>query len=130
ELFVEKTSVALGSNSDYFRYGLEGKRFFLWKDPKQVTVLREQYQWVNGPFIPFYELSQMGGRETLRGYGQGRFADRGSLVINVEHRYTFASVNVMGIQTKFEAAPFFDLGTVVPTVDEIQRKNLRPVYGC
>src|SRR5262249_31772016 len=39
EFFAQKTSVNLGSDADFFRYGLEGKRFFLWKDPNQVTVI-------------------------------------------------------------------------------------------
>src|SRR5262249_38484948 len=64
ELFTEKTSRALGSDADFFRYGLDGERFFVW-NPKQITVIHSQYQKVNGPLIPFYELSQLGGRETL-----------------------------------------------------------------
>jgi len=92
EFFGEKTSEALGSDSDFIRYGLEGKRFFLWKDPNQVTVVRGLFQQVNGRFIPFYELSHLGGRDTLRGFGDGRFNDRGALVFSVEHRFTFASL--------------------------------------
>jgi len=129
ELFTETTSPELGSDSDYIRYGLDGKRFFLWKDPKQVTVLHGLYEWANGPFIPFYELPSLGGRDTLRGYGEGRFADRGRLVANVEHRYTFSSLNLMGIQTNFEIAPFFDIGSVFPTASQIERRYFRPVYG-
>lgn len=130
EFYAEKTNVALGSRADYVRYGLEGKRFFLWKNPKQLTVLHGLYEWCNGPRIPFYELPRVGGRATLRGYGDGRFVDRGRLVMNVEQRMTFASLALMGIQTNFEIAPFFDLGTVFPAWPEIQRKNLRPVYGA
>lgn len=131
ELFVEKTSLAFGSDSDFIRYGLDGKRFFLWKNhPKQVTVLHGLYEWANGPFIPFYELPSLGGRDTLRAYGDGRLADRGRFVVNVEQRYTFSSLNLMGIQTNFEVAPFFDIGSVFPTLPEVQRKNFRPVYGA
>jgi outer membrane protein assembly factor BamA len=129
ELFVEKTSVALGSDSDYIRYGLEGKRFFLWGNPNHVTVVHGLYEWVNGPNIPFYELPSLGGRETLRGYGEGRLADRGRMVLNLEHRITFASLTMMGIQSNFEFAPFFDIGSVFPTLPEVQSKNFRPVYG-
>jgi len=129
EFFGEKTSQALGSDSDYFRYGLEGKRFFVWNDPNQVTVVRGLYELVNGPYIPFYELSQLGGRDTLRGYGEGRFADHGSLVVNVEHRYTFASLDLMNVQTHFEVAPFCDVGSVFQNLDNAQLKYFRPVYG-
>ena len=85
---------------------------------------------MNGPVIPFYELSQLGGRDSLRGYGDGRFADRGSLVFNLEHRYTFASVNLMNIQTNFEVAPFMDLGSVFPDIQDVKMKYFRPVYGA
>jgi outer membrane protein assembly factor BamA len=129
ELFLEKTSVGAGSDSDFLRYGLEGKRFFLWDNPNHVTVLHGLYEWANGPNIPFYELPTLGGRDTLRGFGEGRFVDRGRIVMNVEHRMTVASLNMMGIQSNFEVAPFFDLGSVFPTIDEAQRKNFLPVYG-
>lgn len=129
ELFVEKTTQALGSDSDYFRYGLEGKRLFPWTG-KHITAVRAVYEKVNGSFIPFYELPAVGGRNTLRAYGDGRFVDRGRLVANIEHRIIFSQLSLMGIQTNFEASPFFDLGTVFPNISEIQRKNLRPAYGA
>ena len=129
ELFVEKTSLAAGSDSDFIRYGLEGKRFFLWNNPKHVTVLHGLYEWANGANIPYYELPSLGGRETLRAYGEGRLVDRGRVVLNLEHRITVATLTMMGIQSNFELAPFFDIGSVFPTLPEIQRKNFRPVYG-
>ena len=129
EFFFEKTSLALGSNSDFFHYGLEGKRFFPWNNPRHVTVVHGLYEWANGTKIPFYELPSAGGRETLRGYGDGRFADRGRLIFNLEHRITFASLALMGIETQFQLAPFFDLGSVFSTLPEARRKDFRPVYG-
>ncbi len=129
ELFVEKTSQATASDADYIRYGLEGKRFFLWKNPKYVTVVHGIYEWANGSNIPFYELPSLGGRDTLRGYGDGRLVDRGRMVLNVEHRITFASLTMMGIQSNFEFAPFFDIGSVFPTLPQVARQNFRPVYG-
>jgi len=129
ELFFEKASQALDSNSDYIRYGMEGKRFFLWKNPKEVTVVHGLYEWANGSNIPFYELPKLGGRDNLRGYGDGRFVDRGRIVLNVEHRITFASLSMMGIQSNFEIAPFFDIGSVFPTLPQIHRNDFRPVYG-
>lgn len=129
EIFVEKTSQGLGSDSDFVRYGMEGKRFVLWQNPKYVTVIHALYEKVNGAFIPFYELPSLGGRDTLRGYGDGRFVDRGRLVMNVEHRITFATLDMMGIRTNFELAPFADLGSVFSDIQSIERKNFRPVYG-
>jgi hypothetical protein len=129
EFFVEKTGADLGSDADFLRYGMEGKRFFLWQNPKYVTVVHGLYEKANGSNIPFYELPSLGGRDTLRGYGDGRFADRGRLVFNVEHRITITSMEMMGIRTNFEVAPFFDLGSVFPDIQDIKSKDFRPVYG-
>jgi len=129
EFFVEKTNVDLGSDSDYLRYGMEGKRFFLWQNPNHVTVVHGLYEKANGPNIPFYELPSLGGRDSLRGYGEGRFADRGRLVFNVEHRITMTTLDMMGIKTNFEVAPFFDLGSVFPDIQDIKSKNFQPVVG-
>jgi hypothetical protein len=129
EFTVEKTNQPTGSDSDYLRYGLDGKRFFLWNNPNHVTVIHALYDKVNGENIPFYEMPSLGGRDTLRGYGDGRFIDRGRLVFNVEHRITFVSMEMMGIKTNFEVAPFFDLGSVFPDIQDIKSKDFRPVYG-
>ena len=129
EFFMEKTDQDVGSDADYTRYGFDGKRFFLWDNPRYVTVVHGRYEKANGENIPFYELPSLGGRDSLRGYGEGRFIDRGSMVFNVEHRITFASLQMMGIQTHFELAPFFDIGSVFPDVQDVKSKNFRPVYG-
>jgi hypothetical protein len=129
EFFLEKTDHDLGSDSDFLRYGMEGKHFFLWENPNYVTVVHSLYEKANGSNIPFYELPSLGGRDTLRGYGDGRFADKGRLVFNVEHRMTVYTMEMMGIRSNFELAPFFDLGSVFPDIQDIKMKNFRPVYG-
>ncbi len=131
EFFTESTINDLGSHSDFVRYGLEGKRLFPWAHhPKETTVIHGLYEWANGSNIPFYELPSIGGRDTLRGFGEGRFIDRGRVVLNIEQRHTFATLAMMGIQTNFEIAPFFDLGSVFPTAPQIERRNFLPVYGA
>jgi outer membrane protein assembly factor BamA len=128
EIFFEKTARGWGSDSNFIRYGLEGKQFFPWKNGN-VTAIRGLYNWVNGPHIPFYELETLGGRETLRGYGEGRFNDKGRMLLNIEHRVKLTSIALMGVQTRFEVGPFFDLGTVFPNWTAIRRRDFRPVYG-
>jgi len=129
EIFVEKTDGVFGSDSDFVRYGLEGKSFFLWKNPKYVTVVHGLFEKANGSNIPFYELPSLGGRNSLRGYGEGRFIDRGRLVFNVEHRITLTTMEMMGIKTNFEVAPFFDVGSVFPDIQDVKSKYFRPVAG-
>jgi len=129
ELFFEKASRIMGSDVDYIRYGADGKRFINWSNPKNITVIHGNYDWANGRFVPFYESPSLGGRNSLRGFGERRFVDSGSLVFNIEHRYIFSSLSLMGIQTNFEVAPFFDIGTVFPRLADMQRQDFRPVYG-
>jgi hypothetical protein len=129
EIFFEKTSQGWGSESDFIRYGLEGKRFIPWNGGKQITALHGLFDQANGPDIPFYEQAMLGGRETLRGYGEGRFYDRGRIVINVEQRIEITSLALMGVVTRFEAGPFIDVGTVFPRLGDAQWKHVRPVFG-
>ena len=82
-----------------------------------------------GRISPFTNCPAWAGGTRLRGFGDGRFVDRGRLVFNVEHRITLASMEMMGIQANFEVAPFFDLGSVFPDIQDIKSKNFRPVCG-
>ncbi len=130
EFFLEKTNSALGSDSDFFRYGGEGKRFFPWSHPDHVTVIHGLFERVDAHQIPFYELPSLGGRETLRAYGDGRMADNSRLLFNIEHRITLTSLSMMGVQTKFEVAPFFDVGAVSSKFSVVRRRDFRTVYGA
>ena len=69
----------------------------------------------SGNQIPFYELAELGGRETLRGFERGRFHDQGSLLGSVEYRYP--------IQPRLMDAVFFaDVGRVFADLgkDEVE----------
>jgi hypothetical protein len=129
EIWFENPSPVFNSDAEFIKYGILGERFFRWPNPRQLTVVHGLYEWANGSNIPFYERPSIGGQKTLRGFGDGRFTDRGRLVLNLEQRMTVASLALMGIQANFELAPFFDLGTVFPTLPQIQRKYFYPVYG-
>jgi hypothetical protein len=129
EIYFEKTSRGWGSDSNFQRYGLEGKRFIPWMGGKQITAIHGLFEQVNGPNIPFYELAMLGGRESLRGYGEGRFYDRGRILFNIEQRIELSSLALMGVVTRFEVGPFIDLGTVFPRLGDARWDNLRPVFG-
>ena len=79
---------------------IDGARFDFWKvsaDIKQyvhlfhkrVLVLRLSGE-VTEPFsnknIPFYYLSSLGRRRTIRGYNRGRFKDRDAVILSGEYR--------------------------------------------
>jgi len=72
---------ALGSDASVLRYSLEGR--FLWPlfENRVVTAAHGLVEWVDGSELPFFELSALGGAETLRGFGAGRFLDKGCLLL-------------------------------------------------
>ena len=60
--------------------------------------------------IPFYYLSELGRRETIRGFKRGRFRDRDMLLASVEYRYPIRKTSTNGIDFLF----FADAGQVSP----------------
>lgn len=129
--FAAKTTRAWGSDADYFRYGFEAKKYAPWPGrPRQTTVVHALYDWGNGRRIPFYDLAGLGGRETLRGYGSGRFFDRGRVALNLEQRAALSERDIMGVRLELQAAPFVDVGTVFPRATAMRGKDLRPVFGA
>ena len=73
---------------DYSRYGLDG-RFFrpCTEEHTIVTAAQVKFEQLVGN-APFWLQPRMGGKESLRAYGSGRYTDRGLLVANIEQRFT------------------------------------------
>jgi surface antigen Omp85-like protein len=69
--------------------------------------------------LPFWALSRLGGdrsdigeRQPLRGYGEGRFVDRNMFSGSIELRSRVFDINLFSQQLSIEAAPFIDAGRV------------------
>lgn len=58
-------------------------------EKKLILGIRINGEWIAGPEkqIPFWELSALGGRETLRGFLPYRFVGKSRLLVNGEMRY-------------------------------------------
>jgi len=70
--------------------------------------------------IPFYRLSNIGVRETVRGYTRGRFFDRDMAMVSIEYR--------IPLWHSIDSALFFDTGQVSKNIfKERTIKNLE--YG-
>ena len=67
---------------------------------------------VAGKDIPFYALSMLGDENTLRGFDQNRFRDKGSLMFNFEYRYP--------IYDTFDAVIFWDEGQVFDEFEQLR----------
>src|SRR5437899_10352200 len=70
---------------------------------------------VGGAAVPFFERSSLGGQNTLRAFGVGRFVDNHSLVFNFEERIQLFHLRIVGTVAAIETAPFLDVGKVAKT---------------
>ncbi len=62
--------------------------------------------------VPFYEQSTLGGEDTLRAFGRGRFTGSWASVLNLEERVTVLNERLFGMDTCLQVAPFLDMGRV------------------
>jgi hypothetical protein len=129
KFLIENAQTELGSEFAFQRYGMDARGFLPWEDRRfGTTAARFRYEQLQGK-APFYLLSSLGGKETLRAYGEGRFIDRGMWVSTVEQRFTVFDATVTDVTVEMEIAPFFGLGTVFSTPGRISSRYMRPAYG-
>lgn len=106
-------------NDIYFLSSLiEGRMFFSSKDGGFATALRGALFMTGGHDIPFYEQAILGGRDSLRNYGENRFVDNNYILVNIEERIRIASTPLFGVVPEFQVAPFIDVGRVFNSFSE------------
>lgn len=102
----------------------EASRFIPILHENWVLALRGRVAATNtsdGNGVPFYLLPSLGGRRSLRGYDDYRFADRNSLLLNAEYRW-----RVFGA---LDGALFYDAGNVAPRFGDLDLSHLKTSYG-
>jgi outer membrane protein assembly factor BamA len=102
------------AKSNYYRYTLDLRKYFLFIGENDVVALRLMIQHVIGRDVPIYEMSTIGGGSELkamRGYRLNRFQDRGKFLANVEYRFPLLK--------KLGGNIFIDWGLVWPSWGEI-----------
>lgn len=82
--------------------------------------------------VPFFDMAQLGGygnypsnSRTLRGYDEGRFFDRDSILFNFEYRYTVYEYN----DWKADTVLFSDMGQTFRKWSEFQGKDFNASFG-
>jgi hypothetical protein len=128
ELYGDLSRKALGSTSEFTRYGVEGKAFLPNEDASRVSALRFLYGLETGA-APFFEQFWLGGSSELRGYGDGRFVDRAMSLFNFEERIRVYRMRAFGVDTDFEFTPLFDVGSVFPDFRQFQLNDYHFVGG-
>jgi hypothetical protein len=133
EAFIGGSRTDLLSAYNYTRYGAMLKTFLPIGDPKDVepryiTAMRVEFENLNGN-APFFLLPELGGKYSLRSYGDGRFYDHSLIDLSLEQRCRVYTRKISGIPVSFWIDPFVGLGGVAPEPDRFQRKYLHPAFG-
>jgi hypothetical protein len=130
-VFAETSVRGFLSQYDYERYGADARWFHpLETHPNHVFAIQGRYEQILGPTPAFWLLPSMGGKYSLRAYGDGRYADRGTTTVNFEDRIKMYEAKTAGVTTEIQLAPFVGLGTVFDTPQEASAKTFRPVVGA
>ncbi len=122
---AEWSGKALGSSANFFHYFLEAKDYLPSSKERYVTLLRGAYDQTIGNTVPFLERSILGGEDTLRGYGDNRFIDKSYLLFNFEERIRLFTRSVFHVNTRWEIAPFMDVGTVMSSLYSISTSGFK-----
>jgi outer membrane protein assembly factor BamA len=101
-----------GHITPFSRYGLQAKGWFPFSDKRLILVPNVQMQWLSASNVPFFERSTLGGEDTLRAYGLGRFVDDHFILMNLEGRVRITTLKILDVTTEGELAPFVDTGKV------------------
>ena len=125
----ELSDGSLGSDIDFQRFGLQ-LTFLIPKFKKKLTSVVNFNGWImTGDQIPFFELTQLGGKSTIRGYGQGRFVDQNGYAINFEERWNAIEHEIAGVEIVVQLAGFIDAGRVFAEGERFKFKDTKIAAG-
>src|SRR5262249_25240334 len=85
QLFEEHAFRGFLSQYEFGRTGVDGRYFYRWlnTDKRRVTALDVRFEQIGGN-APFWLQPSLGGKYSLRAYGEGRYIDRSLLTVNIE----------------------------------------------
>ncbi len=116
--------------------GVDGR--FYWSPTRTLTIaahcdLRYMPSLHEAPFWALSSIggdrSVVGGPQTLRGFGAGRFYGRDAFVANLEFRQSVATLNALGTRLTLQVAPFYDTGRVFSRAATVPLDKLHNVLG-
>ncbi len=77
--------------------------------------------------VPFYEQPTLGGEDTLRAFGRGRYIGSWAVLADLEERVTVLDKTMFDHDIRLELAPFLDMGRVGRTGVDIERLFFRNI---
>lgn len=120
------TNKALLSDFEFTRYIVDLGYVRSFDDAgNYVAGLRIDGEWVDGPSngIPYWELAELGGDDTMRGFFPHRFVGTGRALVNLEFKgliYEFDFFDIWHV--KIDGVVFGDGGRVFISDEELQEE--------
>lgn len=119
----------MGGDSKFTRVGADLRGFYPVMDNRFVTGWRLTGEEEDGDKTPFYEQSLLGGKDSLRGFGEARFVDRKKASISLEERIRMYTLKAFNVNIDFEVTPFYEAGEVFHHNDSFMLSQLKHVGG-
>ncbi|HEY6289873.1 MAG TPA: BamA/TamA family outer membrane protein [Nitrospiraceae bacterium] len=99
---------------------LDARQYIPHSSDQMIFVSRMLFEGVFGQIerrgtalgVPFYEQATLGGEQTLRAFGRGRYVGTWAVLANLEERVTVLNKTMFGVNAHLELAPFLDIGRV------------------
>jgi len=126
---AEFISRALGSSISIIKYAAEARKFIPFRD-RYVLAMHGRFDYIQSDDqVPFFEQNDVGGRDTLRGFGSGRFVDKNRFFASAELRTRVYRREIFGVNAELELAPFLDFGEVFKSARVSPFTDLHAVGG-
>ena len=124
------------NDSLYTEAGIDG-RVFCPLSPEYVLAGHTELHYLLGSRpVPFWELSNLGGGESviggeqqLRSFGSGRYYDRDVFAASMELRHKIYTFTAASTALDVEIAPFIDVGRVFSAASTSPVDHMHQAYG-
>jgi len=133
--FLSADSALFNGNTDYSKFLLDASYTvpLVWR--RQVLAIHGNTELMFGSkrHIPFFELSSLGGDDTMRGYFPDRFLGKGRALFNAEYRLKLVDFDIKKLwNVTIDGVAFGDAGRVYKDGDDFRRHfadHFRYSYG-
>lgn len=130
EFSYEAGDATTGGDVDFDRFAFAFTILLPKFDRRFITVVHAAGWLVLGKDLPFYEMTRIGGKNTHRGYGEGRFVDQNGFVASVEERWNLFEYELMDVRQILQLAGFVDIGRVYGREEAITLEDLKVAGGA
>ncbi|MFN8624433.1 MAG: BamA/TamA family outer membrane protein [Candidatus Binatia bacterium] len=117
------TDKTLCSDYEFTRFLADAGYLRAFNSGRQIVGLRINGEWIEAPndALPFWEMSELGGADTLRGFFPHRFVGKGRVLINFELRSRLVEFDFFDLwHVRLDGVAFADSGRVYVGGGEIR----------